>query len=112
VTRCSFALIIACVSSGAVAAQAADPRCAKSVDRVQPKNGVISNASIAKVAALAYLDPIYGEETIRRELPLKASLTDEVWTVSGTLPERSAGGTAEIRLCQRNGLVLSIIHYK
>jgi len=93
-------------------ALAADRRCASTIDRVQPQGGVISNAKIAERVALAYLNSIYGEATIRREMPLKASLKGGVWTVTGTLPRGWVGGAAEILMCQRNGTVLSIIHYK
>ncbi|WP_422785824.1 NTF2 fold immunity protein [Rhizorhabdus argentea] len=93
-------------------AQAHNQRCSSAVDLVQPERGVISNAQTASAVAFAYLVPIYGEAQIRRELPLRATLRDEVWTVEGVLPPRSIGGTAFIALCQRNGTVLRIIHSK
>ncbi|MBA2935334.1 hypothetical protein HZF05_14700 [Sphingomonas sp. CGMCC 1.13654] len=93
-------------------AHADDSRCAVSVDRIQPKSGVVNSEKTAVAVALAYLVPIYGEATIRREMPLRASLGGGVWTVSGALPAGSFGGTAQIMICQRNGTVLSIIHYK
>jgi len=97
---------------GGFAAHAADPRCARPVDLFQPNRGVISNAKIAKAIALTYLIPIYGEATVRHEMPFTAALNNEVWTVNGTLPPGWIGGTAQILLCQRNGMVLSIIHFK
>jgi hypothetical protein len=96
----------------AAAAYASDSRCAASIDRVQPNTGVIGSQTIAEAVAFAYLTPIYGEAAIRSEMPFRVSLSDGIWTVNGTLPPGRAGGTAEIRLCQRNGTVLSIIHYK
>lgn len=96
----------------ATGAHATDPRCNANVDRVQPKAGVIATSKVATAVAFSYLVPIYGEAVIRRELPLRASLADGVWTVDGTLPQGSIGGTAHILLCQRNGTVLSIIHFK
>jgi hypothetical protein len=104
--------IVAAALCSASLAHAADPRCAASVDRVQPKNGVISSQKTAEAVALAYLVPIYGEATIRHEMPLRAFLSGGIWTVNGTLPVGSFGGTAQIMFCQRNGTVLSIIHYK
>jgi NTF2 fold immunity protein len=100
------------VLSIASVAHAGDTRCAANVDLVQPKSGVIGNETIAEAVAWTYLTPIYGKETIGREMPLRASLSDGIWSVNGTLPPGSVGGTAQILLCQRNGTVLSIIHYK
>lgn len=79
---------------------------------MQPGRGVISNAQTASAVAFAYLVPIYGKAQIRRELPLRATLRDHVWTVEGVLPPGSVGGTAFIALCQPNGTVLRIIHSK
>ena len=93
-------------------AHAADSRCAASVDHFQPKYGVVSDPNIAVAVAAAYLMPIYGEAQIRRQMPLRAKLADQTWTVNGTLSRGSIGGTAQIIICQRNGAVLSIIHYK
>ena len=39
--------------------QAHDPRCNSSIDLVQPRRGVVSNAQIAGAVALVYLIPIY-----------------------------------------------------
>jgi hypothetical protein len=106
--RAGFALALNLAGS----VHAADPRCVASVDRVQPRDGVVSNEKIAEVVALTYLTAIYGRATIRREMPLRAKLSDGVWTVNGTLPHGSVGGTAQMLICQRNGTVLSIIHHK
>jgi hypothetical protein len=93
-------------------AQAGDPRCARSVQGFSPKRGVVGDPKTAQTVALAYLTPIYGEANMRREMLLQARLSGEVWTVNGTLPRGSVGGTAQILICQRNGTVLSIIHFK
>ncbi|WP_398288867.1 NTF2 fold immunity protein [Sphingomonas nostoxanthinifaciens] len=47
-----------------------------------------------------------------RQLPLRATLHDEVWTVEGVPKQGSIGGNATIVLCQRNGAVLRMIHSK
>jgi len=82
------------------------------MDHFQLKGGVIGDEKTAAAVALAYLVPIYGEAAMRREIPLRGKLSDGIWTVSGTLPHGSIGGAAQILICQRNGAVLSIIHYK
>lgn len=93
-------------------AHAHDIRCDKSIDLVQPRRGIISNANTASAVALAYLVPVYGSENISRQLPLHATLHDEMWTVEGALPSGSIGGNASIVLCQRNGAVVRMIHSK
>lgn len=89
----------------------ADPRCAGNIEKVQPDHGVIASAITAREVALSYLKPIYGEEVIAREMPLEADLSGGVWTVVGSLSRQPmVGGVAEIKLCQLNGRVLSVIH--
>ena len=102
----AFGLVIAS------SAHAHDPRCDKSVDLVQPPRGMVSNAQTASAVALAYLIPVYGRATISRQLPLRATLHDEMWTVEGMPSPGSIGGKALIMLCQRNGTVLRMIHSK
>jgi hypothetical protein len=77
-------------------------------------DGVIGSATVAEAVAFAYLVSVYGKEMIRREMSLRAILRDGVWTVAGSPPagHMFIGGLAEIKLCQRNGHVLSIIHHK
>jgi hypothetical protein len=94
------------------AARSADRRCAVSIDRVQPSSGVISDERTATAVGLAYLMPIYGSDLIDRQLPLRATLRDGIWTVVGVPPGSWIGGSAEIALCQRNGTVLRIFHSK
>ena len=96
----------------AASAHAHDARCDKAIDLVQPQRGIISDAQTASAVALAYLLPVYGRATISRELPLRATLHDEMWTVEGVLPPGAIGGNATIILCQRNGTVLRMIHSK
>ena len=93
----------------------AESRCNENVDKFRPREGVIASATTAQEVALSYLKPIYGEKVIAREMPLRATLANGIWTVVGSTPASQrafVGGLAEIKLCQRNGRVLSIIHYK
>jgi hypothetical protein len=93
------------------AAQAEPVECVKA-SLYAPKGGVIPSGTIAKNIATTYLGAIYGAKKIRAESPLTAKLHDGVWTVEGHLPHASDGGVAIIRLCRRNGTVLSLIHEK
>ena len=93
----------------------AESPCAGNIGKFQPPHGVIASATTAQEVASAYLKPIYGENVLAREMPLRATLSNGVWTVVGSPPKQRGnfvGGLAEIRLCQRIGRVLSIIHYK
>ena len=91
----------------------ADPLCAGRIDRVQPARGVVGDPQTAVAVARAYLEPIYGKVQIATELPLQAKLSDGVWTVTGTPSgPRFIGGLVELKMCNQNGRVLSIIHYK
>ena len=96
----------------AIPAHAHDARCDRSIDLVQPRRGIISDAQTASAVALAYLVRVYGHAIIDRQLPLRATLHDEVWTVEGVPPPGWIGGNAAIALCQRNGTVLRMIHSK
>ena len=102
--------------------------------RVQPKNGYVPDAATAIKVAEAVLSPIYGEKKIEDERPFTASLKDDVWTVTGTVPcpETKAGesdtavrpgfkaekqigcygGAAEIRISKEDGRILFVTHYK
>nr|WP_253950701.1 NTF2 fold immunity protein [Novosphingobium sp. SG751A] len=93
-------------------AQAEPVECKKAVSLYQPEGGVIPSDAIAKNIANTYLSEVYGAQTIRAEFPLTAKIQDGVWTVEGNLPRGKLGGVAVIRLCRRNGTVLSIIHEK
>jgi len=59
--------------------------CQQPVGFYQPPAGMIGTARTAMAIALAYLNDIYGEATIRRELPLHAVLNHGVWTVTGSI---------------------------
>ena len=66
----------------------------------------------------------YGKRKIEDEKPLTATLQNGIWTISGTLwctdrnenrtsePGMCVGGSAVLKLRQRDGKILSIIHYK
>jgi|KBSSwiStaDraftv2_1062776.scaffolds.fasta_scaffold348564_2 hypothetical protein len=96
-----------------VAAVGADARCAARVGFYQPPHGVISTPHIAAQVAEIYLNSIYGADMIHRELPLKVSISREVWHVRGKdMGANFVGGVAEIDLCQSTGQVLRVVHGK
>lgn len=77
---------------------------------------VVPNAETASKIAEAIAIPIYGESTIRRELPLTAKLKGDVWIVFGTLHDgwfsRTSGGVVEVEISKRDGRIISIFHSK
>ena len=76
-----------------------------------PKNGYVPDSTTAiKIAEAVWL-PIYGQH-IYDERPFVSELKIGIWTVHGTLPENSEGGTAEIEISQQDGKILKVIHYK
>ena len=84
---------------------------------------VPDEATALKIAEPALIRT-YGKRTIEDEKPLTATLQKGIWTVSGTLwctdsngnrtseQGMCAGGSAVLKLRQRDGKILSIIHYK
>jgi hypothetical protein len=67
--------------------------------------------------AVAVWIPIYGEQHIMSEQPFVATLKDAVWTVTGSLPPAPngsvmVGGTAVVRIAQRDGRILFVTHYQ
>ncbi len=78
----------------------------------KPKNGFIPDAKTATRVAEAVLSAIYGEEQVNSERPFTANLKGDVWSVTGSLPEGSEGGVAEVKLSKRTGQILSVSHGK
>lgn len=90
------------------AALAADPRCTAEVGALPPGRDVLDSAGAATGVGRAYLTARYGADLVRAQEPLHATLADGVWSVDGTLPAGTLGGTARIALCRHNGAVLSV----
>jgi len=82
----------------------------------KPEGGYVSDAATAIKVAEAVLVPIYGEETISKEKPLKAELKDGAWIVEGTLhcPEGEIckGGVATIEISKDDCRILRVSHGK
>jgi len=87
-----------------------DPRCREEATPLHAHGGVVNSSGAAKTIAWTYMVTFYPYPWVRNELPLEARLHNGVWHVSGTLPEGSAGGVAELEICQSNGRVLEVRH--
>lgn len=82
---------------------------------VKPRDGFVPNAETAVKIGEAVLIPVYGEATINRERPFKATRQGDVWRVTGTLDCGSPqcnGGTAVVRISKTSGEILFMNHYK
>lgn len=76
----------------------------------RPEQGYVSNEETAIKIAVAVWIPIYGEEEIESQKPYNAVLINEVWRVTGSLPEGWLGGVAEAEIAKDDGRILRISH--
>ncbi len=82
-------------------------------DAYVPVEGYVPTAEVAIKIAVAVWEPIYGAQAIAVEKPYKATLTDGVWTVKGTLPKGyKKGGVALAEISKRDGRILRVTHGK
>ncbi len=77
-----------------------------------PPGGFVPDSATAVRIAVAVWISIYGAAQIRSEQPYVAKLDHGIWTVTGTLPPHSLGGTAAARIAKRDGRILFVIHYQ
>ena len=113
--------LISCLTVGVVLAQSAvtdgdmieyDRRIAEHHKTVFPVAGVVPDEETAKAIALAVAIPIWGKDQVNSELPFRAGLKGNVWTVIGTphLRGGQTGGELIIQLDKRTGAILSFLH--
>jgi hypothetical protein len=86
--------------------------CAFEEGSYVPKEGFVPDSTTAIRIAEAVFIPIYGESNIRSEEPFVARLSNNVWTVEGTLPTNYMGGVAMARISKEDGRILWLIHGK
>jgi hypothetical protein len=89
-----------------------DRRIAEHHKTVFPAAGIVPNDETAKAIALAVAFPIWGKGEVTSELPLRAGLKGNVWTVIGTphLQGGETGGELIIQIDKRTGAILSFVH--
>jgi len=78
----------------------------------KPKDGYVPDAETAIAIAVAVWNPIYGKDHIAHERPYRATLSNGIWTVVGSLPRGYVGGVAEAEIAQDDGRILGITHGK
>jgi len=72
----------------------------------------VSDSQSAIAYATPIFDRIYGQEQMKSEQPLTATLYDSKWVVEGTLPSEMHGGTAMMVIQPKTGEVLCVTHFK
>src|SRR5436190_23419308 len=72
---------------------------------VQREQGFVPDEATAVRIAEAVLIPIYGQESLNKEKPFKATLTNEIWTVKGTLQKGFKGGVAVVELSKKDACI-------
>lgn len=76
-----------------------------------PPQGFVPTAEVAIKIAEAVAVPVFGQEMVGAELPLKATLESGVWRVEGADNSKDTfGGVLEITLSQKDGRIISIEH--
>lgn len=89
-----------------------------------PPEGYVPNKETAIKIAIAIWEPIYGEETIKKQAPYNVALKDGIWHVQGSLETLetdvdengkkiffiNAGGVAEIEISKFSGQILRVSH--
>jgi len=76
-----------------------------------PPQGVVPDEQTAVKIAEAVFEPIFGIEYSAKWRPYHAQLDkNDVWTVYGTLPRGSLGGTPMLKIKKQDGRVLEVWH--
>lgn len=75
-----------------------------------PPDGFVPDAETAIAIARAVWLPIYGAKVIDAEKPYNARLNGDVWTVTGSLPERYSGGIAGVEISKQDGRIIRVSH--
>ena len=88
--------------------------CFSSVAGSKPKlppQGVVPDEQTAVKIAEAVFRPIFGTEEVSKWQPYHAQLDKNgAWTVYGTLPRGSRGGTPMLKIKKQDGSVIEVWH--
>ena len=79
---------------------------------VNPEDGYVPTKEVAIKIAVAVWEPIYGVDKVADEKPYRATLTEGVWTVEGSLPEGMKGGVALAEISKKDGRIIRVCHGK
>lgn len=70
----------------------------------------LRSALALSLLGAAVLIPIDGAASVAEHRPWNAMLSDGVWTVRGTLPWETIGGTAVVMIAKNVGRIVSVFH--
>jgi hypothetical protein len=89
-----------------------DRRLASHYKATFPAAGIIPDADTAKAIAMAVATPIWGKKIVQSELPFKAGLKGNIWTVIGNphFKGGETGGELIIQLDKKTGAVITFLH--
>ena len=76
----------------------------------KPAAGFVPNGETAAAIGVAVLSPIYGEKSVARHKPYRATLAGGIWTVRGTLPPGTRGATAGAEIAKDDGRIVRVFH--
>ena len=77
------------------------------------EHGVIPDAETAAKMASILIPVIYDDDCLRKESPFQIELiNNEIWSISGTLPQNALGGTFCILLDKKTGGMIMVSHGK
>lgn len=82
---------------------------AQNMHEYSPVEGYLPDSATAIAVAEIILKKIYGIDQIEKQRPFVASLSGEVWKISGSTNSAQLGGVASIDL-QKNGRVVRVSH--
>jgi hypothetical protein len=77
-----------------------------------PRGDLVPDSETAIAIAQALIKAQYGEEELKSELPLKATLSNDIWIVKGTLPKGWVGGVAVVKISKTDARIRQLHHYK
>jgi hypothetical protein len=103
-------LLLVSLASGIAAGQIDAKHSVKRAD------GIVPDKATAIRIAEGVLIPVYGEKQVKSERPYVAALSNEVWTVTGSLPKRrffffeAIGGVAIVELSKKDARILRVTH--
>jgi hypothetical protein len=75
-----------------------------------PPEGMVPDTKTAIAIARVVLVRHYGERQVQNQQPLRATMSEGVWTVEGTLPPAMAGGVATIRIRRSDAAIIFLGH--
>src|SRR5215471_13748030 len=96
-TLCAIALILVIMTASQAQGDASSSW--------RPPNGFVPDKETAVRIAEAVWIPIFGAAKIETEKPFAASLSNNVWTVTGSLLKGQPGGVASAEISKETGCI-------